>query len=104
MARYHDFAMSNPGVVQALFREGNALIMRILRKMGDPLAYGDIFCGIGRDLYAMGFFEGTDGNQTISLGDLDYNFFVQAMVLHMMLDSAETGFGYLMGSEMASGQ
>lgn len=95
IARYHDFAMSSPDAVQALFCEGDSLIMRILRKMGDPLAYGDIFCGMGHDLYAMAFFEGTDGNMTISLVDLDYNFFVQAMVLHMILESAETRFGYL---------
>ena len=94
VARYHRFAMDEPEAVAAVFRDCDALIARILRKMADPFATGEVYCHEGRGLYTMGLFEGTDDVLAISLKDMDYNFYVQAMVLHMLLGSAETLFGY----------
>lgn len=97
VAQYHRFAMDNPKEIAEVFHVFDSLITRILRKMADPFAIGELYCHEGHEMYTMGFFEGKDGDFTISLKDMDYNFYVQAMVLHMLLESAEALFGYLDG-------
>lgn len=94
VARYRRFAMDNPEKIAEVFQAHDSLITHILREMADPFATGELYCHEGRELYTMGLFEGTDGDFTISLKDMDYNFFIQAMVLHMLLESAEALFGY----------
>lgn len=93
IARYHNYAVSNPEEVRAHFQGGAAMVERILRKLADPYAFGDTFCSYGQKQYVMGYFEGRSDEGDISIRDMDYNFFVQAIVLHMLLACAEELFG-----------
>lgn len=93
VARYHNYAVSNPEEVEAHFQKGAAMVERILRKLADPYAFGDTFCSYGKKQYVMGYFEGRSDEGDISIRDMDYNFFVQAIVLHMLLACAEELFG-----------
>lgn len=93
IARYHNYAVSNPEEVGTRFQEGAAMVERILRKLADPYALGNTFCSYGQEQYVMGHFEGYSDEGEISIKDMDYNFFVQAILLHMLLACAEELFG-----------
>ena len=93
IARYHNYAVSNPEEVGARFQKGAAMVDRILRKLADPYALGNTFCTYGQEQYVMGHFEGYRDEGEISIKDMDYNFFVQAILLHMLLACAEELFG-----------
>lgn len=93
IARYHNYAVSNPKKIKAYFQEGDARIERILRKLADPYALGNVFRSYGAERYVMGFFEGNSDEGVISIENMDYNFFAQAIILHMLLVCAEELFG-----------
>ncbi len=93
VARYHNYVASNPEEVGARFQDGAAMMERVLRKLADPYALGNTFCSYGQEQYVMGYFEGRSDEGDISVDDMDYNFFVQAIFLHMLLACAEELFG-----------
>lgn len=93
VARYCKYAAFNPKKVEAMFAKEDAVIRRILRMMADPYAVGDrIWCHKG-NCYVMAYYEGCNGEVTISSKDIDYNFFAQGMILHLLLSHAEEMFG-----------
>lgn len=101
IARYHNYVAAHPKEVELLFQEETAVLERILRKMADPYSMGIVFCSRGKDNYVMGFFEGNSDERLVSIKDINYNFFVQAIILHMLLTRAEEVFGLLKWKEDA---
>lgn len=93
VARYLTFAASNPREVESLFGEEAAMIRRILRKMADPYSVGSQMQCFKGNSYVMAYYEGRNDEITISSGDMDYNLYVQGMVLHLLLSRAEELFG-----------
>lgn len=93
IALYHDYAAANPEEIKRQFRKEAELIERILQKLADPYAMGNAFCCYAEGRYIMGHFEGSSDECEVSEKDMDYNFFVQAVILHMLLLHAEELFG-----------
>lgn len=93
---YHVFGKENGEVLKKQFAKAQEVIAGILRKTADPLALGlDGATSCYRDQkYIMGFFEANHSDETVSILDLDYNFMVQILILHMLLNCAENQFGY----------
>lgn len=92
IARYCEYAASHSREIGALFGEEDAIIRRILRKMADPYAVGSCIQRC-KDAYVMAYYEGRDSEATITSEDMDYNFFVQGIALHLFLSQAEEMFG-----------
>lgn len=93
IGRYHGYADANPEEIKRQFQKEAELIERILRKLADPYAIGSAFCCYAEGRYIMGHFEGNSDECEVSEKDMDYNFFVQAIILHMLLLQAEGLFG-----------
>lgn len=93
---YHAFSGENGEVIKKQFAKAQEVIAGIMRKTADPLALGlDGAMSCYQDQkYIMGFFEANHSDETVSILDLDYNFMVQILILHMLLCYAENQFGY----------
>lgn len=93
---YHVFVKENGEMIKKQFAKAQEVIAGILRKTADPLALGlDGAMSCYQDQkYIMGFFEANHSDETVSILDLDYNFMVQILILHMLLNYAENQFGY----------
>ncbi|WP_304428972.1 hypothetical protein [uncultured Acetatifactor sp.] len=93
IANYLEYAALHPEEVETVFGEEAGIIRRILCKMADPYAAGcRIQCHQG-GCYVMAYYEGRSDEVTISQDDMDYNFFVQGIALHLLLSRAEELFG-----------
>lgn len=92
IARYCEYAASHTREIGTLFGEEGAIIRRILRKMADPYAAGSCIQRC-QDVYVMAYYEGRISEATITSEDMDYNFFVQGIALHLFLSRAEELFG-----------
>lgn len=93
---YYDFYNNNENLVREQFSDAAEVIARILRKTADPYALGmelEPSCYKDRK-YFMGFFEASHIETTVSILDMDYNFMVQILILHMLVQCAESRFGY----------
>lgn len=93
IARYCEYEASNSREVEGIFGEAAAMVRRILHKMADPYAVGSRIQCCRDNCYVMAYYEGRSDEVTISPQDMDYNFFVQGMVLHLLLARAEELFG-----------
>lgn len=93
---YHEFSRNNAEAVKRQFADAENVMKRILRKTADPFALGlDEAVNCFRDQkYIMGFFEANHIDMTVSILDIDYNFMVQILILHMLVGCAEKMFGY----------
>lgn len=93
---YYKFYEENQKVVRACFEDGADAIEQILRHITDPFAVGlgDEFRYNKGNSYIMVFFTAFHSDGTIDSSDFDYNFFVQIMVLDMLLGCAEEMLGY----------
>lgn len=93
---YYVFSERNGKVIKEQFAKAQEVIAGIMRKTKDPLALGlDEAMSCYQDQkYIMGFFEANHSDETVSILDLDYNFMVQILILHMLLNCAENQFGY----------
>lgn len=93
VARYCKYAASHSREVEGMFGEEDASIRRILHKMADPYAVGSRIQCCQDDRYVMAYYEGEKRDVTVSPEDMDYNFFVQGIALHLFLSQAEELFG-----------
>lgn len=93
---YHEFSRNNAEAVKRQFADAENVMKRILRKTADPFALGlDGAVSCFQDQkYIMGFFEANHSDMTVSILDMDYNFMVQILILHMLVGCAEKMFGY----------
>jgi hypothetical protein len=93
---YHEFSRNHAEAVKRQFADAENVMKRILRKTADPFALGlDEAVSCFRDRkYIMGFFEANHFDMTVSILDMDYNFMVQILILHMLVGCAEKMFGY----------
>ena len=93
---YHEFSRNNAETIKRQFADADEVITRILRKTADPLLFElDESVNCFQDQkYIMGFFEANHLNMTVSIIDMDYNFMVQILILHMLVGCAEKMFGY----------
>lgn len=93
---YHEFSQKNEGLIRKQFPDAAEVIVRILKKTADPFALGlDGAMSCFKDQkYIMGFFEANHPDMTVSILDMDYNFMVQILILHMLVSCAENQFGY----------
>lgn len=94
--RYHCFAAGHADLVHREAGAEDTAIRQILRQIADPLfsEIGTLLCGYGEHYYYMLFYEGYMENYTVSMTDMDYNFFIRVIVLDMLLAEAEKLFGY----------
>lgn len=93
VAHYCKYAVSHPKEVEGIFGEEASSIRRILHKMADPYAVGSRMQCWQDDRYVMAYYEGENSEVTVSPEDMDYNFFVQGIALHLFLSQAEELFG-----------
>ena len=93
---YHEFSRNHAEAVKRQFADADEVIARILRKTADPFALGlDVAASCFQDQkYIMGFFEANHLAMAVSILDMDYNFMVQILILHMLVGCAEKMFGY----------
>lgn len=93
---YHEFSRNHAEAVKRQFADADNVMKRILRKTADPFALGlDGAVSCFQDQkYIMGFFEANHSDMTVSILDMDYNFMVQILILHMLVGCAEKMFGY----------
>lgn len=93
---YHDFSQRNEGLIKRQFSDAEKVIARILRQTADPFNLGlEKAMSCFRDgKYIMGFFEANHSDIPVSILDMDYNFMVQVLILHMLIICAEKQFGY----------
>lgn len=93
---YHEFSRNHAEAVKRQFADADEVIARILRKTADPFALGlDEAVSCFQDQkYIMGFFEANHLATAVSILDMDYNFMVQILILHMLVGCAEKMFGY----------
>lgn len=93
---YHDFCRKNEDLVREQFADASEVIERILKRAADPFALGleEKMSCYEEQKYIMGFFEGSHMDMNVSILDMDYNFMVQILILHMLVDCAERRFGY----------
>ncbi len=97
LCHFKNFSETHPKAIKKIFKEEAALIERLRRRIADPLAagFGTEFCGYGKGCYCMAFYEGTIDAYEFSFLDMDYNFFIQVILLDLLLQAAEEEFGYL---------
>lgn len=93
---YHEFSRNHAEAIKRQFADADKVIARILRKTADPFALGlDEAVSCFQDQkYIMGFFEANHLDTAVSILDMDYNFMVQILILHMLVGCAEKMFGY----------
>ena len=92
IGRYSNYIAAHPNEVKKFFQKEAIIIERILHKMENPHSLGISFSRCGEIRYVMGFFEGKNKEETISFSNISYNFFVQAVILHVLLTKAEKIF------------
>lgn len=92
IARYCNYIVEHPKETKKKFQKEAIVLECILHKMEDPYAVGNPFSKCGEIWYVMGFFEGKNERETISFSRISYNFFVQAVILHVLLTKAEKIF------------
>ena len=99
---YYDFCRKNEDLVKEKFSDAAEVIERILRRMADPFALGleqKTSC-YENQKYIVGFFEAYHSDMHVSILDMDYNFMVQILILHMLINCAERRFGYRQEGEV----
>ncbi len=99
---YHDFCRKNEDLVREQFADASEVIERILKRTADPFALGleEKMSCYEEQKYIMGFFEGNHMDMNVSILDMDYNFMVQILILHMLINCAERRFGYRQEGEV----
>lgn len=93
---YRDFCRKNEDLVKEQFAEAAEVIERLLKRTADPFALGleqKTSC-YEEQKYIMGFFVAFHNDMSVSILDMDYNFMVQILILHMLINCAERRFGY----------
>ena len=99
---YHDFCRKNEELIKEKFADAAEVIERLLKRMADPFALGleqKMSCYEDQK-YIMGFFEARHRDMYVSILDMDYNFMVQILILHMLVNCAERRFGYRQEGEV----
>ncbi len=93
---YHEFSQKNVELIKKQFFDAEEAIAGILRKTADPFALGleESMSCFKDQKYIMGFFEANHRDTMVSILDMDYNFMVQILILHMLVGCAENQFGY----------
>lgn len=95
IARYYNYITVHPEEVAREFQKESVVMEYILQKMKDPYATGITFANCKRDMYVMGFFEGRSREKAVLFQNISYDFFVQAIFLHKLLNKAEEVFKLL---------
>lgn len=95
IARYYNYITVHPEEVAREFQKESVVMECILQKMKDPYATGITFANCIRDRYVIGFFEGRSQEKEVLFQNISYDFFVQAIFLHKLLNKAEEVFKLL---------
>ena len=98
---YHKFSQENEKVIKRYFPTAEDAIAGIMKKIADPLGTGlETMNCYQNHKYVMAFFEANHPDVTVSLLDMDYNFMVQVLILHLLVNFVEKQFGYRQKGEL----
>lgn len=98
---YHKFRQENEKVIKRYFPAVEDVIAGIMKEIADPLGAGLEFMSCYQNhRYIMAFFEANHSDVTASLLDMDYNFMVQILILHLLVNCVEKQLGYRQKGEL----
>lgn len=93
VAKYLNYIADHSEEKDNLFLEEADLIDNILKKMENPYSMNFTFSRCSKDNYIMGLFDGKNEEGEELIWNIHYDFFVQAVILHVLLTQAEEVFG-----------